>query len=153
VPKTEGPTHRYLAGAPGCWEVYGRLLVKEYSRRAYWSVHPLTVDVYAAQHPGTPSPQTIQSAAVHLIGMCAVLERGGSPEAGSGFKQKVKAQLKDEFEWLEPPNTVGEITVVEVAAARDAAQHVERVNAWAQSTWDAWVAHHDTIRAWIDRLD
>lgn len=152
VPEIESATHRYLAAAPGCWEVYGRVLAKEYSRRAYWAVHALTVDAYAVQHPGTPSAQTIQSAAVHLIGLCTILERGGSLEAGSRVKAIAKTRLKGEFEWLEPPNSAGGFTVMEVSAARDAAEHVDLVETWARSAWAAWSAHHDTIRAWLDLL-
>jgi Family of unknown function (DUF5946) len=36
-----------------------------------WS--PLLVDAYAAQHPGDDSPQAIQSVAVHLVVLTAVL--------------------------------------------------------------------------------
>jgi hypothetical protein len=37
-------------------------------------------DAYAAQHPGTPSPQAIQSVAVHLLALYAVLEKGVASE-------------------------------------------------------------------------
>ena len=80
VPDTPGPTHRYI-GAPGA--VLGALrevLAREYSDFRYASVHQLTVDSYAAQHPGEPSRQSIQSVAVHLISLHLMLERGyGSP--------------------------------------------------------------------------
>jgi len=152
VPRVEGPTHRYLEASPGCWETYGRLLAKEYSRRAYWRVHTLTVDAYALQHPGVRSPQTIQSAAVHLIGLCAILERGTSIEGGSKVKARAKARLATTFDWLEPPNSLGDITVVQVSGARDAADHGARVQAWARAVWNAWAPHGDTVRTWVDKL-
>ena len=80
VPEIEGPTHRYLGASPGCWAVYGEVLEKEYGDYLrYAPVHRLTVDAYAAQHPGVPSPQSIQSVAVHLIRLHLVLERGLRP--------------------------------------------------------------------------
>lgn len=76
VPEIEGPTHRYLGAPPGCWAVYGEVLEKEYGDCSRYALnHRLTVD--AAQHPGVPSPQSIQSVAVHLIRL--YLERGLRP--------------------------------------------------------------------------
>jgi hypothetical protein len=43
------------------------------------------------------------------------------------------------------------VTVLDVLAARDLAEHVARVERWARSVWDAWSAHHDTVRRWLDR--
>ncbi len=152
VPVTDGPTHRYLESSPGCWEVYGKILAKEFSRRPYWEVHPLTVDAYAVQHPGSPSPQTVQSAAVHLISLYAALERGYPLTMSVSVKQKAKSRLRDEFGWLDPPENLGAVTVVDVARATDAADHQDRVRRWARSAWDAWAAHHDTIIGWASRL-
>ena len=56
VPDTPGPTHRYIGASPQCWALFGEVLAREYSDFRYASVHQLTVDSYAAQHPGTPSP-------------------------------------------------------------------------------------------------
>lgn len=81
VPQTAGPTHRYMESSPGCWSVYGEVLVREYTDALYASLHRLTVDAYAVQHPGRPSPQSIQSVAVHLISLCLILDRGGAPAA------------------------------------------------------------------------
>lgn len=76
VPCGDGPTHRYIGASPGCWAVFGEVLAREYSDRRYWPVYQLTVDAYAVQHPGEPSRQTIQSAAIHLISLYSVLEAG-----------------------------------------------------------------------------
>ena len=76
VPDVAGPTHPYIGASRGCWAIYGEVLAKEYGEYGYPPVHGLTVDAYAAQHPGTPSRQAIQSVAVHLIALYLVLERG-----------------------------------------------------------------------------
>ena len=66
VPQQDGPTHRYMESSPGCWAIYCEVLAQEYSDIAFATAHRLTVDAYAVQHPGTPSPQSIQSIGVHL---------------------------------------------------------------------------------------
>ena len=68
-----GPTHRYMESSPACWAAYGEVLAREYSDQAFYAVHRMSVDTYAVQHPGQPSPQTIQSVAVHLIRLCLQL--------------------------------------------------------------------------------
>ncbi|WP_419162525.1 DUF5946 family protein [Candidatus Palauibacter sp.] len=151
VPRVEGATHRYLDASPGCWETLGRVLAKEFSRRAYFQVHALTVDAYAVQHPGTPSPQTIQSVAVHLIALYAMLELGWPADRSSEVRKEAKRGLADAFAWLDPPQNLGAVTVVDVAAAASAADHQERVRKWARSAWDAWAAHHETVRGWASR--
>ncbi len=70
----EGPTHRYMESSPGCWALYGEVVAREYlDFLAYGALHRLTVDTYAAQHPGLLSPQSIQSVALHLMSLSLVL--------------------------------------------------------------------------------
>lgn len=38
------------------------------------------------------------------------------------------------------------MTVNDVLAASDAAAYVEAVTAWATEAWQAWSAHHETVR-------
>ena len=83
VPNQSGPTHRYMESLPGCWAIYGEVLAREYSDLAYAAVHRLTVDAYAVQHPGQPSPQSIQSVGVHLLRLCLILEHGFSAAAAA----------------------------------------------------------------------
>ncbi|MEZ6195868.1 MAG: DUF5946 family protein [Planctomycetota bacterium] len=150
VPAVDGPTHRYLEAAPGCWQLYGEVLSREYEDRAYWPSHRLTVDTYAVQHPGRPSPQSIRSVAVHLISLHLVLEREASPDRAL---RAIRAAVSgpDHFRWLEPPASMGPVTVVDAHAAVDAADHARRVRAWAESAWAAWSGHHEAVRAWVPR--
>ena len=147
VPDIDGPTHRYLGASPGCWAVYGEVLEKEYGDYRYWPVHRLTVDAYAVQHPGKPSPQTIQSVAVHLISLYLVLEEARSLDEAMEAMQQATTR-KQHFAWLEPPASLGEVTVVYVRDAKNPAEHTERVREWASSTWEAWSPHHEVVRRW-----
>ncbi len=147
VPAGAGATHPYIGASPGCWTIFGEVLAREYGEYHYPDVHRLTVDAYAAQHPGTPSRQSIQSVAVHLISLHLILERDyASEQATEAIRQVLRRQVP--FFWLEPPPSMGAITVLEVHAAESLEQHEKLVWQWARSVWMAWSPHHDTIREW-----
>ncbi|HLJ30453.1 MAG TPA: DUF5946 family protein [Candidatus Angelobacter sp.] len=150
-PSIEGPTHRYLESSPGCWAAYCEVLAREYSDPAYSRLHRLTVDSYSVQHPGRPSPQTIQSAAGHLVGLYMVLERGRSAEEATGAIGAL-TQRKGRYQWLTPPGSMGAVTVADVQTTASVEAHLACVQKWADSAWQAWTAHHDTVRMWADEL-
>jgi Family of unknown function (DUF5946) len=147
VPHTDGPTHVYMEASPGCWAMYGEVLAREYSNPAYMAVHRLTVDSYAVQHPGSPSPQTIQSVGIHLLRLFLILERGYS-DAAAAKAMPVLSRHKRSFHWLTPPQSLGSKTALDVWRCETAAQHAEAVREWARSAWLAWSPHHEQIRQW-----
>jgi hypothetical protein len=148
VPDVDGPTHRYIGASPGCWAIFGEVLAKEYSDYArYTSAHQLTVDAYAAQHPGIPSRQSTQSVAIHLISLHVLLERGlDTAQATNTMRRALKRW--EEFVWLEPPESPGWLTILDVIGAQDLAEHQSAVRRWAESVWEAWALHHATVRRW-----
>ena len=147
-PESAGPTHRYLGSSPGCWSCFTGVLARQYSDRAYYEVHRLTADAYAVQHPGRPSPQTIQSVALHLISLCAIFEQGVELEKATRIIAQA-ARRKERFTWLTPPSSTGAMTIADVALAEDATDHARRVTRWARSAWSAWSAHHPVVRQWL----
>lgn len=152
VPDIAGPTHRYMESSPGCWQVFGEVLAREYGDPYFGAVHRLTADTYAVQHPGRPSSrQAIQSVNAHLLSLCLILERG-MPPGNATRALKAAVDQKSRFDWLTPPESLGAITVVDVLAATTPEEHGHKVRAWAGSAWSAWAPHHDTIRAWASRL-
>jgi hypothetical protein len=149
VPDVVGPTHRYIGASPGCWKIYGEVLGREYEDYSRFApVHRLTVDAYAAQHPGEPSPQAIGSVGVHLIRLHLQLERGLPHDRANAVMLHISSRLKKDFVWLDPPPNLGDLTVLHVHGARDPDDHVERVRTWARSVWEAWSPHHETVRRW-----
>jgi hypothetical protein len=54
------------------------------------------------------------------------------------------------LEWLEPPAPNGSVTVRDVLASRDLAEHAAAVERWARDVWTAWSPHHDRVRGWLD---
>lgn len=148
VPDSDGPTHAYIGASPGCWALYGKVLAKEYGDYPlYAPVHRLTVDAYAAQHPGTPSRRSIQSVAVHLIRLQLQLERGLPYDKANAAMLRVSSRSGD-FVWLDPPVPTGGVTVLDVLRAGGPEEHIGRVRRWAESVWEAWTPHHETVRRW-----
>jgi hypothetical protein len=147
VPTIDLAGQRYIGASSGCWAVYGKVLAREYGERRYPAIHRLTVDAYSVQHPGTPSRQSIQSVAGHLIGLFVVLELGWPPAQAT---QAIRTAVgrSERFIWLEPPQTRGELTIVDVANAANLAEHEQVVQQWAQSVWESWQFHHSNIRHW-----
>jgi hypothetical protein len=147
-PDIEGATHRYMESSTGCWATYGEVLVREYSSPAYFEIHRLTVDAYAVQHPGQPSPQSIKSVGYHLVRLCLLLERGLKMEQANDAMLNI-TKTKEHFTWLTPPSSLGSITVADVYAASTAEEHKQLVRLWAVSVWAAWSRHHPIIYDWL----
>ncbi len=149
-PDMDGPVHRYMSSSPGCWSVYGEVLAREYSDPTYFEVHRLTVDAYAVQHPGSTDRQSIQSVGVHLIRLCLFLEHGLTAENANDAMLEA-GKDKHSFIFLEPPQSLGSITAADVYKAGSATEHKAIVREWAQTTWEAWSVHHDTIGEWLPK--
>ncbi len=149
VPDTDALTHPYIGASPGCWSIYADVLGREYGEYAYPECHRLTVDAYAAQHPGTMSRQSIQSVAVHLISLHLIIERNIAPADATRLMPAI-VQRASGFTWLQPPATIGTITIIDVAATRDLDHHQRMVRNWAESVWAAWHTHHPIIRTWAN---
>jgi hypothetical protein len=135
-----------MLAAPGCWSLFNEVAVRQYEIASF-DLRRLAVDAYAVQHPGTTDRRAIQSVAVHLISLYFVLERGFTPtEATDKMRQALTD--KSRFVWLEPPQSKGDITVVDVVNITDPTDHEAMIERWARSAWEAWSAHHNQIQRW-----
>lgn len=144
-----GPTHEYMESTTGCWSAFGRVLAREYEDRRFFPVHRLTVDAYAVQHPGVPSRQSIQSLGVHLVRLCLFLEHDLTPQRANDA-MLVAAKHKAQYHWLEPPASMGSLTVADIEAATGVEEHLALVRAWAAQMWQVWSPYHATVRAWAN---
>lgn len=151
VPKTDGPTHDYMLSSPGCWAVYGEVLAREYQDPTYMSRHQLTVDAYAVQHPGEPTASAKRSVHIHLASLCAQIELGIGAARAAALLQRLGA-AGIEPEWLEPPEDLGDVNVVNVHRARGVEAHLDAVERWARAAWEAWSPHHDAVRRRVEGL-
>ena len=138
----DGPIHRYMTSAPGCWERYGELLGALAIDPTLRVARQLCVDAYATQHPGTPGPQAIQSVAVHLINFHDYLVRRRPVSVPHLLGHK------GAFHWLQPPSFASSRTVFDVPVSASGEEITEAARAWAESVWAAWSPHHAQVAAW-----
>ncbi len=144
VPDIDGPTHPYLGANAGCWVTWGGFQASAMARSWLGAIMALAVDAYMAQHPGTDGRRQAQSVAVHLASICLVLELGRTPAEGIRAKQVLL--VRDPiFEWLQPPSDLGAVTILDVLKVPEATLP-DAVQDWATVVWQAWSAHHATIR-------
>jgi CTP:molybdopterin cytidylyltransferase MocA len=146
LPHAVDETHPYLDASPACWAAFGELLAREFGDVTFGRVHRHSVDVYAVQHPGTDDRRERRSVALHLIGLCHWLDHGIESVRLTAITQRL-ANDDRSWPWLTPPLGYP-MTVGDVLVARDGPEHVRLVTRWAETTWEAWAAHHETIRTW-----
>jgi Family of unknown function (DUF5946) len=149
LPELDATTPADVGASPACWALYGRLLVAEYSQAPSRRLHQLTVDSYGAQHSSARQDRSDRSLALHLIGLCLLLERGASPQRTNELLVQI-LERPPSCSRLEAPTPNGTITVLDVVAARNPDEHDRLVEQWATSVWDAWKPHHAIVRSWID---
>lgn len=153
LPAVEGATHRYVGASPACWAMFSALVN---AGEPPLAPHPLTgllLDAYMAQHPGQPSPQAIQSVAVHLLALYGVLEAGVAPEQALWIRLRaVRGAAADRharFAWLTPPDFSGSLTLTDIVAGATPQARTERAIAYIQAVWQLWASlHRRTIADW-----
>ncbi len=149
VPAIEGPVHRYMTSAPGCWAMFGELCARLLRDPLDTPGRQLCFDAYAVQHPGSRGPQAIQSVAGHLVSLYSQLVRGDSAAHAHVLIERA-TQNERELHWLAPPSFAGALTVAHVLPQIEIpySAGVE----WATSAWQAWAPHHAQVRLWYDVL-
>src|SRR5262245_47258121 len=117
-PPSAGPTHRYIGASAGCWALYAALcagqqpdaelveasrvsrrLPSRADRASDASIAALMVDAYAARHHGVPSPQAVQSVAVHLLVLHGVCRRGQRAAQAHWIRHRA-LRTRRIFHWL-----------------------------------------------------
>lgn len=142
----DGPVHPYVPSAPGCWQLFGEIQADEALRFGHPAVHRVVVDAYMAQHPGDGHDRRDrQSVFVHLVGLCAVLERHLPPAQETDVLRRV-LQSREDFPLLLRDDGPGDLTVADLVGARDLADYEDRAQAWGQAVWRSWAPEHARIR-------
>jgi len=137
-------------GLRGCFDLLSEVLAREYMDPEYGAVHLFTVDAHALQHP---EDHGYKNNAFHLVRLCYMLERGGSPAIGRGPRWLAPAfDGRPDIPDLQSPAVRGAITVAHVHAVPNAEEHCAMARAWAESVWEAWSIHHDWARVWLKEL-
>lgn len=151
----EGECHKYMLSSPGCWEMFNEVLEREYSDLRYWKAHQFTVDAYACQHVGKKEDKrAVNSVNIHLASLYMMFEMNvnihDAPTIRTKFSQFYKG--KNLLEWLEPPASMGELTIFEIWDNNDVNKHYKIAERWAKSVWQAWVHQHKTIANLVNAI-
>lgn len=132
-----------------CWARFGELTAYTMTRPRDQFIHQLAVDAYGAQHlSATASAIT---GAFSLIGLFLACERGYSGLA----IQRVHTQLARRAKaWprVQPPPSVGALTVADVLAAQPGRERDEAIRAWNRAVWLAWAEEHARVRELFERV-
>jgi hypothetical protein len=150
LPGAEGPKHAYIGASAACWERYRQLSAAPFARSVGSRSRRLAEDAYAVQHPGVEDRRCVQSVAVHLMGLCVLLEREGEARRLTPVLGRMPARRTLDLHWLTPPLRNGRLTVLDALDAGSGEGHADAVEAWARDVWRAWRPHHATVRAWLD---
>lgn len=142
---TTGLTHAYLGASSGCWARYGEVLAREYSDSHYFVVHPLTVDAYAVQHPGTENLKTINSINLHLASLYSYYHNYMELHELLRLKSHL-SKHKHQFQWLHPSEDSGDMTINNIWATNTAEQHCKSVVQWGEIVFECWSEHHSYIK-------
>lgn len=142
--KQKGETHAYMESSPACWNLYGQILAREYSDPQYMSIHALTVDAYALQHPGKDNPQAVSSVYVHLHSLHGFFAQDVALAHLPVIRRKV-AGFSKSAQRLEPPYKDYIYHVTDVLTARDADEHIHLVTRWAESVYMHWSHYHEAL--------
>ena len=146
LPQVLDETHPYIGASPACWATFGEVLAREFGDITFGRVHRQSVDVYSVQHPGTDDRRQRQSVALHLVGLCHWLEHDVEFDRLNAMTQRLANEDRP-WPWLTPPAGYP-MTVADLLVARDGPEHIRLVRRWAETTWEAWAPHHDTVREW-----
>jgi Family of unknown function (DUF5946) len=149
TPSPSLATHAYIGASTGCWEVFCEALMSDLG---YCGRGHLVGDAYAAQHPGVPERPVVQPVCVHLVALCAAIERAWPRNGMVDVRRRAASSGSELWCWLVPEPPLGTLTVGDVMAAGDPAGRASVVWDYVEGVWQAYAAHHDQVRSWTDEL-
>jgi hypothetical protein len=165
----DGPTHRYVGASAGCWALFSwsvvsgaadvvaglvaqsripdRVVVAP-TRTDAFSLDPLFGDAYAVQHHGENSPQAIQSVAVHLLDLHAIItDQATQP----GWAIGRALRKRGVFHKLAPSPLGRALTYRHLFPGGGVVTPATRTQ-YVVSVYEAWMAlHRSTVEQWYER--
>ena len=138
-------------GADGCQTLFDEEAVRAYDDPRFAARRRVIVDAYSLQHPDRYCVYSI-SLAAHLTGVCVAVEQ---PEREVALNAAIQRWLsrRPRLERPTPALDRGELTIADLRAATEPAEHARVVAAWAGATWAAYRDLQDVARTWIDEVD
>jgi hypothetical protein len=141
-----------MIASAGCWAAFGELQATEMSRFGYPEIHGMVVDCYAASHGGDGDQRRDrQSVFIHLMAICARLERGVTSSGRMALLRRVTAEKRD-WPKLWPPASIPALDHTHLGGAPDVTDYERRAREWAAAVWEAYAPAHDQIRRELDTI-
>lgn len=155
-PAYDGHTHPYIGASPSCWTLFSNLWNGGEPALAPFPVYPLILDAYCVQHHGTPSPQAIQSVAIHALTLYGVLDQGVDPNQTMWIRRQLLRDIKvpkhERFDWLTPPEFEQCITIADIVQEPTPEERAQKAQSYIEEVWTLWEkAHGDTLAGWYKR--
>ena len=156
LPPSDGPVHRYLGASAACWALFAALNNGGEPPLAPAPANALLTDAYAAQHYGLPSPQAVQSVAVHLLALYGVLEAGLPLDRAVWVRAHVLTSgdtpKRERFVWLDPPDFTGALTVADIVQQPTPEERTDLLGRYVKQVWQRWSQRHGkTVAAWYEQ--
>jgi hypothetical protein len=166
-PPYDGPTHRYVGASAACWALFHwSVLIGDPNAtdllprsripeppvdapaRDDASVGVLFGDAYGVQHHGGESAQAIQSVAVHLLDLHAMVTRR-TTQPGWAIGRALRK--RGVFHKLSPPPLGSALTIRHLFPGGGVLAPVTR-SQYVLSVYEAWMSlHHSTVEQWYER--
>lgn len=166
-PPYDGPTHRYLGASAACWALFhwsvvlGEHGATDLLPRSRIPEPPVEIpscndasldvmfgDAYGVQHHGGQSAQAIQSVAVHLLNIHAIIA-GKTTQPGWAIDRALRK--RGVFHKLTPPALGGALTIRHLFPGGGVVLPVTRTQ-YVRSVYAAWMAlHRSTVEQWYER--
>jgi hypothetical protein len=167
-PPHDGPTHRYLGASAGCWALFSWAVVSGTTdvtgliaqsripanqvpipaRSNASLIESLWGDAYGVQHHGGTSPQAIQSVAVHLLDLHALIS-GKTTRPGWAIARALR--VRGVFQKLEPPALGSALTFRHLFPGGGVGTPITR-SQYVVSVYEAWMElHRSIVEQWYER--
>ena len=153
LPKSDGPLHRYVGASAACWARFAALSNGGSPPLAPGAMNILLTDAYMVQHPGVPSPQSIQSVAVHLLTLYGVLEKGLPAKSALWIRLRAvrdgSVPKHNRFIWLTPPSFANSLTIHDIIQALTPTERTAVTDQYVRQIWSTWSADYtNTVANW-----
>jgi len=106
---------------------------------------------------GFPSPQAIQSVAVHLLTLYGVLVKGMAPDQALWLRLRSlrdgKQPKHSRFHWLTLPSFIDSLKVIDIVQASNPVERMVLLQRYVELVWSIWAqAHQVTVAQWYERF-
>jgi len=166
-PPYDGPTHGYIGASAACWALFHwdvmlgehgatDLLLRsrvpegpvEIPARGGASLTSFFGDAYGVQHHGGESAQAIQSVAVHLLDLYAIITRKTTQQ---GWAISRALRKRGVFHKLRPPAQGSALTIRHLFPGGGVLAPVNRTQ-YVLSVYEVWMSlHRSTVEEWYER--